>query len=187
MLDLTTLWAWLQKNKHHAGKLILALLIFVVGWQTGKIMSPYYAAHPIVFEDKPCDTQASSGGTPAELTTLQEEGRKETADPKRAGETLGDDAAEPAAVGKTPAGAGETPGVNEKTPGVKEAPVIAGTSAPSSQKQFVGSVNSSLYHHKDCSTASRIKPENQLWFASTAEAEAAGYQPSKCTRDKLGL
>ncbi len=144
-------------------------------------MSPYYAASPIVFEDRPCEGQASSGGSQEELKTLQEQGRKQPA--------------EPAAVGKTPGVAvpaeasGE--GWDGKTPGVKEtaapAPAVAGASASTSEKLFVGSVNSNLYHHKDCATASRIKKENQLWFTSTAEAESAGYSPSKCTRDKLGL
>lgn len=124
----------------------MAILIFAVGWQTGKVMSPYYAAHPIVFEDRPCEGQTSSGGSQEELTTLQEQGG----------------------------------GV---TPSPKAAPAVAGTS----QKLFVGSVNSNLYHHKDCSTANRIKEENKIWFGSTEEAEAAGYSPSKCTRQKLGL
>lgn len=168
MLDFTTFWVFAQKHKYRSGQLLLALLIFAVGWQAGKVMSPYYAASPIIFEDRPCEGQASSGGTAAELQALQEEGRQQAAR-----KTLGDDAAEPAAVGVE-----ETAAPN---------PAVAGTSAPTSQKLFVGSVNSNLYHHKDCSTASRIKSENQLWFASTEEAEATGYSPSQCTREKLGL
>ncbi len=31
------------------------------------------------------------------------------------------------------------------------------------------------YHHTWCSGAKRIKPENQIWFASALEAEKAGY------------
>lgn len=151
VFDLTTLWAWLQKNKQHAGKLIVALLIFAVGWQTGKVMSPYYTAHPIIFEDKPCENQASSGGSQEELVDLQQQGRGVTPSPKTA-------AAETTAA-------------------------VAGTT----EKLFVGSVNSNLYHHKDCSTANRIKEENKIWFATTEEGEAAGYSPSKCTRQKLGL
>lgn len=153
MLDLTTLWAFLQKNKHHAGQLLLGLIIFAVGWQAGKVMSPYYAAHPIVFEDKSCDNGASSGGSQEELTTLQEEGREQP------------DKSAPA----------------QETAAPK--PAIAGTS----QKLFVGSINSNLYHHQDCSTANRIKEENKIWFASPEEGSAAGYSPSKCTRQKLGL
>ncbi|MFH1354284.1 MAG: hypothetical protein ABIH36_03260 [bacterium] len=172
MFDLTTLWAWLQKNKRHAGKLILALLIFAVGWQLGKVMSPYYASHPIIFQDRPCvEGASSSGGSQVELQALQEQGRGEP--PSTSAESAGETPA--AAAGKTPEPAGKTLGVNEETPRVEEAGA------------FVGSVNSNLYHHKDCSSASRIKEENKIWFATTEEAEAAGYSPSKCTRDKLGI
>lgn len=62
---------------------------------------------------------------------------------------------------------------------------VAGTAAQG-QGEFVASVNSTLYHHTSCSTAARIKPENQVWFASAAEARSAGYAPSSCTQ-KLGL
>lgn len=35
--------------------------------------------------------------------------------------------------------------------------------------------NPKKYHFTWCSGAKRIKPENQIWFASAAEAEKAGY------------
>ncbi len=41
--------------------------------------------------------------------------------------------------------------------------------------KFVGSVNSNKYHWPDCSFAKRISEENQIWFSSEAEAQAAGY------------
>ncbi len=47
--------------------------------------------------------------------------------------------------------------------------------AARSSGQFVGSKNSDKYHHTSCPGASRIKDENKVWFASQAEAEAAGY------------
>jgi len=31
------------------------------------------------------------------------------------------------------------------------------------------------YHHTWCASASKIKPENQVWFNTAAEAEAQGY------------
>jgi len=43
------------------------------------------------------------------------------------------------------------------------------------QGRFVGSVNSNKYHWPDCSFAKRISEENQIWFSSEAEAQAAGY------------
>lgn len=41
--------------------------------------------------------------------------------------------------------------------------------------RVVGSKNGSKYHHSWCSGVKTIKPENQVWFASAQEAEAAGY------------
>lgn len=40
---------------------------------------------------------------------------------------------------------------------------------------FVGSVKSNKYHWPDCSWAKKISPENQIWFNSEEEAQAAGY------------
>ena len=40
---------------------------------------------------------------------------------------------------------------------------------------FVASKNGSKYYSKGCSGASRIKAANQVWFASSQDAEAAGY------------
>lgn len=41
--------------------------------------------------------------------------------------------------------------------------------------RVVVSKNSDKYHYSWCSGAKRIKPENQIWFTSTAEAESSGY------------
>lgn len=35
--------------------------------------------------------------------------------------------------------------------------------------------NPKKYHYTWCSGAKRIKPENQIWFTSAAEAKKAGY------------
>ena len=43
--------------------------------------------------------------------------------------------------------------------------------------KFVGSINSDKYHWPWCPFAKNIKPENQIWFNSEAEAQAAGYKP----------
>lgn len=45
---------------------------------------------------------------------------------------------------------------------------------------FVASKNSRLYHWPWCAPAKNIKPENQIWFQSEAQAQAAGYSPSSC-------
>jgi len=44
--------------------------------------------------------------------------------------------------------------------------------------KYVGSKNSDKYHAPWCSGAQRIKAENQIWFESKEEAEAAGYTPA---------
>ena len=42
--------------------------------------------------------------------------------------------------------------------------------------KFMGSVNGGKYHWPDCSHAKRISSENQIWFSSEKEAQAAGYE-----------
>ena len=41
--------------------------------------------------------------------------------------------------------------------------------------KVVVSKNGTKYHFSWCSSASRIKPENQIWFNTEQEAIAAGY------------
>jgi len=43
---------------------------------------------------------------------------------------------------------------------------------------FVGSKTGSVYYLPTCTGASRIKPENQVWFGTAEEARAAGYAPA---------
>ena len=43
------------------------------------------------------------------------------------------------------------------------------------QDQFVGSKNSDVYHYPSCSSAQRIKLENQIWFKDSADAQTHGY------------
>lgn len=40
---------------------------------------------------------------------------------------------------------------------------------------YVGSVDSDKYHIPDCRFAERILPENEIWFDTVEEAQAAGY------------
>lgn len=42
-------------------------------------------------------------------------------------------------------------------------------------KNFVASKNGTKYYAATCTGAARIKPDNQIWFASAVDAEAAGY------------
>lgn len=50
-------------------------------------------------------------------------------------------------------------------------------------KTVFASQNGEKYYFKDCSTLSRILPENLISFSSAAEAEEAGYEPSSCVLD----
>ena len=54
----------------------------------------------------------------------------------------------------------------------------SGQPEPAEKGKFVGSIKSDKYHWPWSSSAKRIKPENQIWFDSEAEAKAAGYQPA---------
>jgi hypothetical protein len=45
-------------------------------------------------------------------------------------------------------------------------------------ERYVGSLNSDKYHLPWCSGARSISEENQVWFESKEEAEAAGYTPA---------
>lgn len=50
------------------------------------------------------------------------------------------------------------------------------------QGKYVGSVNSNKYHSPGCKWAQQIQPENQIWFKTRQEAEAAGYVPCKACK-----
>jgi len=43
---------------------------------------------------------------------------------------------------------------------------------------YVASKNGKLYYTVSCPPASRILPENKVWFTTTREAEGIGYRPS---------
>ena len=43
---------------------------------------------------------------------------------------------------------------------------------------YMASKNGTKYYLPTCSSANRIKPENRVWFATKAEAEASGYGPA---------
>jgi len=49
---------------------------------------------------------------------------------------------------------------------------------------FVASRGGTKYHWPWCSYAQNIKPENQIWFNSEKEAQAAGYSPCACIASK---
>lgn len=161
-MDSTALWAFIQQKTHSVLYVVVALFIFIAGWQMGRVMSPYYASHPIVFQDVACPQPVAGGaGTAAALADLQEQGR------------------DLRAAQQSPAA--QVAGIQEKVE--SPAPLLT---QPVTQQEFVASVNSTLYHHKSCATVSRIKEENKRWFASAQEAEDAGFKPSKCALEIQG-
>ena len=46
-----------------------------------------------------------------------------------------------------------------------------------SENIFVGSIKSDKYHYPSCRAAQKIKPEDEIWFTSSADARAHGYVP----------
>jgi len=48
-------------------------------------------------------------------------------------------------------------------------------SLKSTDKMFVASKNGTKYYSLGCSGASRIKPENQVWFKDREDAEKSGF------------
>lgn len=45
-------------------------------------------------------------------------------------------------------------------------------------KNYVASKNGKRYYPKGCGAANRIKPSNEVWFSTSAEAESLGYTRS---------
>lgn len=52
------------------------------------------------------------------------------------------------------------------------------TGAATTSGQIVASKSGTKYHFTWCSGAKSIKEENRIYFASTQEARAAGYEPA---------
>lgn len=76
----------------------------------------------------------------------------------------------------------------ESTPKTAPTPAPAPTPTPTSTPTpapattviqqsgtYVGSVESDKYHYPSCRFAKKILPENEIWFGTTTEAQAAGY------------
>lgn len=45
------MWIWIQKHQNKVLPAIAVIIAFGAGFQIGKVTSPYYAAHPIVFSE----------------------------------------------------------------------------------------------------------------------------------------
>jgi hypothetical protein len=168
-MDLSTYWVLIQRHKARSGQLLLLLIVFIIGWRLGLYTSPYYQSTPIVFEDNACER---SIGTTADLGAVAtSKSDTEVAKQARADSTLT----------ATPSESAITAPNNPQVAGSTEKAQLP------SDKKYVGSTNSDLFHDLSCSASTRIKESNQIWFASVEEAKQAGYSPSKCTAELLGL
>lgn len=77
-----------------------------------------------------------------------------------------------------PAAVGEAARVLAAPSGAPKRPAID----PNQPKNFVASKNGTKYYASGCPGASRIKAENQVWFGTVEDAEAAGYTlAANCT------
>lgn len=164
-MSLGAWWLTLKTNQKLVLNILVGVLLFAAGWQLGRVMSPYYAAHPIIFEEGSTD----AGGSQEELVKLRKEGVSETTE-----------------RGVTPVSGNvvTSPGVEERSTGESASGEIAGTAT---RGRFVGSKNSNKYHAvPECTTWKQIKTANQIWFADQAEAQSAGYMPTSCTAKLLG-
>ncbi len=55
------------------------------------------------------------------------------------------------------------------------------SSQSGTEKNYVASKNGKLYYPNGCKSANRIKPQNEVWFASASDAEKVGYaRASSC-------
>lgn len=60
-MDITSLWAFWQKHRSRVGLYVAGVIIFALGWQTGHVMSPYYASSPIVFSQTLSEDHGGTG------------------------------------------------------------------------------------------------------------------------------
>lgn len=63
--------------------------------------------------------------------------------------------------------------------GVSQASAAATAPIMAFGGQFVASRTGAVYYYPWCSGATKIKPENQRWFASEEAAQKAGFRPAK--------
>lgn len=58
------------------------------------------------------------------------------------------------------------------------AAIRAAAPPPATSGTYMASKNGTKYYLPTCSGANRIKEANRVWFATKADAEAAGYTPA---------
>ncbi len=77
----------------------------------------------------------------------------------------------------------EEPNASSTSTGFLSEPAAAGSVLQKDEKgMFVASRGGKKYHWPWCSWGKNIRPENQIWFNSESEAQAAGYSPCACIK-----
>ena len=66
-MQFASIQLFFKQHDKAIGAGLIAVLIFLLGWHMGRVMSPYYASTPIVFEDRACSACPSSSGSLQEL------------------------------------------------------------------------------------------------------------------------
>lgn len=61
---------------------------------------------------------------------------------------------------------------------IKDDKILETKSMSFTEKRYVASKNGKMYYSLGCSGAKRIKPENEVWFSTSDDAEKAGYTKS---------
>lgn len=160
---------WLAARLHLAGKvkaaaMIAALFAAALAAPTDALLpAPSQdGTAPVTIEtarvpaDDPADAPAQSVEPDASGSAPQESSISDEAVSAPVEDSLSSDA-----VSQAPAGAEEAPLTQEN----------------SQKTGYVGSIGSDKYHDPDCRWAKKILPENEIWFSSKEEAQAAGYSP----------
>lgn len=162
-MSLYSTWLTLKQKQHLFWAAAAGIALFVAGWHTGRVMSPYYASQPIVFQESDSSPATAIDDMPQQLAVLQDESQQLRA----------------AATAQPQVAAAQT-----VQPPSEALPTVVPTTTQG-QRTFVASINSDLYHHISCPSVKQIKEENKVWFTTSEEAEKAGYSPSKCTQETL--
>jgi hypothetical protein len=136
---------WLEDNQTDIVLVIGVILISLISFGLGRLSAPKNEKEPVVIENQ--GTSNLELGTGSALNN--------------AAQSAIQGVAEQGGVQADPAG--------------KQADSGQVTNSNSSQGVIVASKNGTKYHWPWCSSAKKIKPENQVWFKSEAEAKAAGY------------
>lgn len=138
---------WLEDNQRTIVLIVGIILIVLVSFGLGRLTTVPKSQKPVIIEA----------------------GEKENPSSAKATEGQAGSGNQAASVGAAVSGTASN-----------AAPMIQKETQAQPQNEqgiIVASKSGTKYHWPWCSWAKKIKPENQIWFRSEAEAQKAGYQP----------